>query len=290
MNRTHIKDVKPGKVKIQGFIENLRNKKSMAFLVIRDLTGKIQVTVEKASLPEIAETVDKLSLDSVVTVEGEAVASEYVKLGGIEILPTSIQIESIAAPLPIQEGAAIDSRLDFRWIDLRSEKNALMIKAQTLMVARMRQFLLDRGFLEIHTPKIIGAASESGSEVFKLNYFDRDAYLAQSPQFYKQMAMASGLERIFEVGPVFRAEKSYTSKHTTEFTGFDLEMSYIDSFEDVMAFEEELLTDMLAANRAGVLALMVEPVGGAVTAWQKVLHALQAPFKALSRRRYGGRD
>ena len=246
MNRTHIKDVKPGKVKIQGFIENLRNKKSMAFLVIRDLTGKIQVTVEKASLPEIAETVDKLSLDSVVTVEGEAVASEYVKLGGIEILPTSIQIESIAAPLPIQEGAAIDSRLDFRWIDLRSEKNALMIKAQTLMVARMRQFLLDRGFLEIHTPKIIGAASESGSEVFKLNYFDRDAYLAQSPQFYKQMAMASGLERIFEVGPVFRAEKSYTSKHTTEFTGFDLEMSYIDSFEDVMAFEEELLTDMLA--------------------------------------------
>ena len=246
MNRTHIKDVKPGKVKIQGFIENLRNKKSMAFLVIRDLTGKIQVTVEKASLPEIAETVDKLSLDSVVTVEGEAVASEYVKLGGIEILPTSIQIESIAAPLPIQEGAAIDSRLDFRWIDLRSEKNALMIKAQTLMVARMRQFLLDRGFLEIHTPKIIGAASESGSEVFKLNYFDRDAYLAQSPQFYKQMAMASGLERIFEVGPVFRAEKSYTSKHTTEFTGFDLEMSYIDSFEDVMAFEEDLLTDMLA--------------------------------------------
>ncbi len=246
MNRTHIKDVKPGKVKIQGFIENLRNKKSMAFLVIRDLTGKIQVTVEKASLPEIAETVDKLSLDSVVTVEGEAVASEYVKLGGIEILPTSIQIESIAAPLPIQEGAAIDSRLDFRWIDLRSEKNALMIKAQTLMVARMRQFLLDHGFLEIHTPKIIGAASESGSEVFKLNYFDRDAYLAQSPQFYKQMAMASGLERIFEVGPVFRAEKSYTSKHTTEFTGFDLEMSYIDSFEDVMAFEEDLLTDMLA--------------------------------------------
>ncbi len=246
MNRTYIKDVKPGKVKIQGFIENLRNKKSMAFLVIRDLTGKIQVTVEKASLPEIAETVDKLTLDSVVTVEGEAVASEYVKLGGIEILPTSIQIESIAAALPIQEGAAIDSRLDFRWIDLRSEKNALMLKAQTCMVARMRQFLLDHDFLEIHTPKIIGAASESGSEVFKLNYFDRDAYLAQSPQFYKQMAMASGLERIFEVGPVFRAEKSYTSKHTTEFTGFDLEMSYIESFEDVMAFEEELLTDMLA--------------------------------------------
>ena len=246
MNRSYIKDVKPGTVKIAGFCENIRNKKSMAFLVIRDVTGKIQVTVEKAKLPEIAELCDKLTLDSVVTVEGEAIASEYVKLGGIEILPTKLTIESIADALPIQEGAAIDSRLDYRWIDLRSQKNLLMLKAQTVMVGAMRNFLLNHNFTEIHTPKIIGAASESGSEVFKLNYFDRDAYLAQSPQFYKQMAMASGLERIFECGPVFRAEKSYTSKHTTEFTGFDLEMSYIDSFEDVMAFEEDLLTDMLA--------------------------------------------
>ena len=247
MLRTYIGDVKPGTVKISGFCENIRNKKSMAFLVIRDITGKIQVTVEKAAMPEIAEAVDKLTLDSVVTVEGEAVASEYVKLGGIEILPTSLKIESIADALPIQEGAAIDSRLDYRWIDLRSEKNLLMMRAQTTMVGAMRNYLLAHNFNEIHTPKIIGAASESGSEVFKLNYFDRDAYLAQSPQFYKQMAMASGLERIFEVGPVFRAEKSYTSKHTTEFTGFDLEISYIDSFEDVMKLEEELLTDMLTA-------------------------------------------
>ena len=245
MNRTYIKDVVPGTVKIAGFCENIRNKKSMAFLVIRDVTGKIQVTVEKAKLPEIAELCDKLTLDSVVTVEGEAIASEYVKLGGIEILPTKLTIESIADALPIQEGAAIDSRLDYRWIDLRSRKNLLMLKAQTVMVGAMRNFLLSKNFTEIHTPKIIGAASESGSEVFKLNYFDRDTYLAQNPQFYKQMTMASGLERIFECGPVFRAEKSYTSKHTTEFTGFDLEMSYIDSFEDVMAFEEDLLTDML---------------------------------------------
>jgi aspartyl-tRNA synthetase len=105
----------------------------------------------------------------------------------------------------------------------------------------MRQFLLEKGFMEIHTPKLIGAASESGSDVFELKYFDRKAYLSQSPQFYKQMAMASGFERIFEVGPVFRAEKSYTSKHTTEFTGFDLEFSYITSFRDVMKMEEDLL-------------------------------------------------
>ena len=110
----------------------------------------------------------------------------------------------------------------------------------------MRQFLLQNNFLEIHTPKLIGAASESGAEVFALDYFGSKAYLAQSPQFYKQMAMASGFERIFEVGPVFRAEKSNTNKHTTEFTGFDLEMSYINSFEDVMRIEQDMLTYMLA--------------------------------------------
>lgn len=113
------------------------------------------------------------------------------------------------------------------------------------MANAMRQFLLERNFIELHTPKLIGAASESGSEVFEVKYFDRNAYLAQSPQFYKQMAMAAGFERIFEVGPVFRAEKSYTSRHTTEFTGFDLEFSFIDSFRDVMAMEEALLTHML---------------------------------------------
>ena len=117
----------------------------------------------------------------------------------------------------------------------------------------MRDFLLERSFTEIHTPKLIGAASESGADVFEVQYFDRKAYLAQSPQFYKQMAMAAGMERIFEVGPVFRAEKSFTNKHTTEFTGFDLEFSYIDSFRDVMKLEAELLTYALGrvAERYG---------------------------------------
>lgn len=106
----------------------------------------------------------------------------------------------------------------------------------------MREYLLKKDFIEIHTPKLIGAASESGADVFEVEYFDRKAYLAQSPQFYKQMAMAAGFERIFEVGPVFRAEKSFTSKHTTEFTGFDLEFSYIESYRDVMQIEAEILT------------------------------------------------
>ena len=246
MERTYIAEVKPGStVKIQGFVENLRNKRTMAFLVIRDISGKIQVTLEKEKSAEMSAVVDKLTIDSVVTIEGEAVANDYVKLGGIEILPSDIRIESIADALPIKPDSAIDSRLDYRWVDLRTERNTLIFKLQTDMVAAMRQFLLDHHFLEFHSPKIIGAASESGSEVFKLNYFDRDAYLAQSPQFYKQMAMAAGFERVFEVAPVFRAEKSHTSKHATEFTGLDLEFSYIDSFRDVMKFEEDMITDMM---------------------------------------------
>ena len=263
MERTYITDVKNhvGEVvKVQGFIENLRNSKAMAFIVLKDITGKLQVTIEKEKKPELCEAIDKLTGDSVITVVGPVIENDYVKMGGIEMLPDELIIESIADALPITrkeipatkkkkavERSSIDQRIDYRWIDLRTDENQLMFKAQTVLVNAMRKYLLDKNFIEIHTPKLIGAASESGADVFEVKYFDRNAYLAQSPQFYKQMAMASGFERIFEVGPVFRAEKSYTSKHTTEFSGFDLVFSYIDSYRDVMKLEEELLRAGLQA-------------------------------------------
>ncbi|MBR1709899.1 MAG: aspartate--tRNA(Asn) ligase [Clostridia bacterium] len=250
MERTYASEVRDAEsVKIQGFVESIRNKKKMAFIVLKDITGKIQVTVEKGENETLDEAVNAITLDSVITVIGKAVENEYVKLGGVEVLAREIRIESLAAPLPIDreeikghERSSIDQRIDYRWIDLRTDRNAVMFKVQTVLVNAMREFLLSKNFMEIHTPKLIGAASESGADVFEVKYFDRKAYLAQSPQFYKQMAMAAGFERIFEVGPVFRAEKSFTNKHTTEFTGFDLEFSYIESFYDVMKLEEELLT------------------------------------------------
>ena len=246
MERQLIKDVKPGeRVKLSGFVENLRNKRTMCFIVLKDISGKIQVTIEKEKSEELAKICDTLTIESVLTVEGMAVANEYVKLNGIEVLPDSMVIESLADALPIKEDSSIDLKLDYRWLDLRSEKNQLIFKVQTLISQSFRELLVSKGFLEIHSPKIIGAASESGSDVFEVKYFDTKAYLAQSPQFYKQMAMASGFEKVFEVGPVFRAEKSYTNKHATEFTGFDLEFSYINSYKDVMAMEEEMITYML---------------------------------------------
>ena len=263
MERTTIAEAfqKPNEtVLVRGFIDNLRDSKYMTFIVLKDITGKIQITIEKEKHPEWEELLASLTGDSVISVVGQVNANDYVKLGGVEILPESIAVDSLAEALPIArkaipatkkkkevERSSIDQRIDYRWIDLRTDENQLMFKVQTVMVNAMRKFLLDRSFIEIHTPKLIGAASESGADVFAVDYFDRKAFLAQSPQFYKQMAMAAGFERIFETGPVFRAEKSYTNRHTTEFTGFDLEFSYINSVKDVMKLEEELLTDMLRA-------------------------------------------
>ena len=246
MERTYIKDIVPGYHKVQGFVENFRNKRTMAFIVVKDITGKLQVTIEKEKHPEMLEMLDSLTIHSVVTFEGEVVASEYVKMGGKEMYPDKMRVESVADALPIKDDSDIDHKMDYRWIDLRRDQNHLMLQMQTTLTNAMREFLVEKNFVEIHTPKLIAAASESGSDVFEVKYFDGKAYLAQSPQFYKQMAMASGLERIFETGPVFRAEKSYTNKHATEFTGFDLEFSYIESFDDVMKMEEELLAYALA--------------------------------------------
>lgn len=265
MERIKICDVKKRNgeaVKVQGFVENIRISKTMIFVVMKDLTGRLQITVEKSVHPELAEEFEKLTADSVITVMGKAVENEYVKMGGVEVLPEKLEIESIAAPLPIArsyipgtkkqkavERSGIDQRIDYRWIDLRTDENQLMFRVQTCFVNAIRSYLIENDFIEIHTPKLIGAASESGADVFEVKYFDTNAYLAQSPQFYKQMAMASGFEKIFEVGPVFRAEKSFTSKHATEFSCFDLEFSYIDGMEDVMHMEEDILIAGLGAVR-----------------------------------------
>ncbi len=242
MNRILIKELKENELsKISGFVTKIRDTKYMVFLILKDRTGEIQVSFEKSGHEELIQEVLKSTIGSVVSITGKMVLSEYVKNGGKEFIPETFKIESLAAASPIEDGAEIDTRLDYRWLDLRSDKNTLIFRIQSALVKAMREYLYNNGFIEIHTPKLIGAASESGADVFEIKYFDRNAYLAQSPQFYKQMAMAAGFDRIFEVGPVFRAEKSFTNRHSTEFTCFDLEFSYIDSYEDVMEMEENLI-------------------------------------------------
>ena len=248
--RTLIKNIKIGECNvISGFIDTIRNKKNICFIVVRDISGKLQLTIDKIKHSNITEIINQLTNDSVIKAKGVVLESEFVKLNNQEMLVEDIEILSIAKPSPIiaPDGAKtnIDLRLDYRWLDLRSEKNTLIFNVQTELIRSFRDYLLNKEFIEIHTPKIINTESESGAGVFEVNYFKKKAYLAQSPQFYKQMAMAAGFERIFETGPVFRAEKSNSRKHSTEFSGFDLEMSYIDSFYDIIDLEEDLLITSL---------------------------------------------
>ena len=247
VNFSELKNYFGQEIELHGFVEKVRDLQYVQFLILKDKSGSVQVTLEKdGSLKELNSIVSNLKVDSTVKVLGKVLENEKVKLGGMEVIPSSIEITSEPVEeLPINyrnlSGINLDTRMDNRFLDLRNEKNALIFKVQSTFVEGMREFLYKEKFQEIHTPKLIAAASESGSEVFEVKYFKDKAYLAQSPQFYKQMAIAAGMERVFESGPVFRAENSNTNRHATEFSGFDIEFSYIDSYEDVMEMEEDLL-------------------------------------------------
>ena len=240
-------------ITIEGFVDNIRDLQYVQFLIVRDTTGKVQVTIEKnENNSKLNEIVSNLAIESTVKIIGTLFKNEKVKLNGMELIPNDIFVTSkCLEELPLNykdsKSALLDTRLNYRFLDLRSEKNILMFKVQTCMINAMREFVIKNNFTEIHTPKIISVASESGAEVFEVKYFDRKAYLAQSPQFYKQMAMCSGFEKVFEIAPAFRAENSNSYRHTTDFTSFDIEMSYIEALEELMDFEEDLFIAGLSA-------------------------------------------
>jgi aspartyl-tRNA synthetase len=238
-----------GEVTIAGWVETLRDQKKIQFIILRDETGSVQVTYpRREEVDALADTVSTLSAGSFVWVKGRLVHDERVKLGGIEIQLDSVEVITLADPeTPIAADSGIDKRLDWRFIDLRRPEMNLAFRVQTTIEHAWRTYWVDNGFIEIHSPKLMSSPSESNAELFKLEYFETVAYLAQSPQFYKQMAMMAGFGRIFEIGPVFRADPSFTSRHATEFTSVDMEVSYIDSHEDIMKIQEDL---MVAAIKA----------------------------------------
>lgn len=246
MERTLIKDLKSKVdqvVTVAGFAETVRDQKAVQFIVLRDQTGKVQLVHERGEKDPIGEAIAGLSPESAIIATGKVVADDRVKLGGMEIKIEKLEVANLAEPeLPISvvgEKSSLEKRMDHRFLDLRRPENLLIFQVETTMEEAMREFWLKNGFMEIHSPKLMGAPSESGAELFEVkNYFDKKAYLAQSPQFYKQMAMAAGFDRVFEIGPVFRANPSFTSRHDTEFTSVDMEISWISSHEDVMVMEE----------------------------------------------------
>ena len=230
-----------------GWVQTLRLQRAMQFVLVRDHTGTVQVTHRRDG-SALEKELDRLTVESAVRVTGVVTVNPVVSLGGLEVIPDQVTVESRAeTPLPVDDNTGPEGRLDWRFLDVRRDPAARLVFAvQTTVERAMREFAYAEGCTELHTPKLMGTASESGAEVFELGYFGRSAYLAQSPQFYKQMAIAAGIDRVFEVGPVFRAEPSFTSRHATEFTGVDVELAWISDVEDVMDFEERMLAHVLA--------------------------------------------
>jgi aspartyl-tRNA synthetase len=237
------------RVTVRGWVHAIRDQKRMQFVILRDSTGLAQALVPKGEEPsELNAAISALTAESAVSVTGTVAADERVKLGGLELKLEELTVEALAEPeLPVAADSALDKRIDWRYLDLRRPDRRLIFEVQSTAEYAMREYWRQQRFIELHTPKLMASASESGAELFKVEYFDRAAYLAQSPQFYKQMAMAAGFERVCEIGPVFRANPSFTSRHDTEFTSVDTEIAWIDSHEDVMAFEEAWLAHVLAA-------------------------------------------
>ncbi|MFI2204742.1 aspartate--tRNA(Asn) ligase [Streptomyces sp. NPDC020192] len=236
-------------VSVAGWAHTLRLLSKVQFVVVRDHTGMVQVTHRRGGAGDDVEAaLQQLTPESAVRITGRVAENSIVKLHSLEIIPERVEILNRAeTPLPIGEQTGLEHRLDWRFLDVRRRPAAqLLFAVQTTLEQGMREYAYGQGCTEMHTPKLMGTASESGAEVFELGYFGRSAYLAQSPQFFKQMAIAAGIDRVFEIGPVFRAEPSFTSRHATEFTGVDVELAWIDGVEDVMAFEERMLAHAIS--------------------------------------------
>ena len=244
-----------GPVSVSGWVETVRDQKKVQFVVLRDESGAVQLVNPRNSdadgvviADEPATSISSLSQGSFVTVTGQLKHDERVKLGGIEIKLATLEVVTLAIPeTPIAADSSLDKRLDWRFLDLRNPRQNLIFRIQTTFEHALRTYWIDNDFIELHTPKLMASASESSAELFEVEYFDTKAYLAQSPQFFKQMAQSAGFGKMFEVGPAFRADPSFTSRHATEFTSIDSEISWIDSHEDVMQLHEDLLVAAFTA-------------------------------------------
>lgn len=235
-------------VTVAGWIEDIRNLGSIAFIIIRDKKGTLQVTGLKKEHPDLFSQLVNLSRESVVSVKGLCQQSGKAR-NGYEILPEKVTVLSESdSPLPLgvvdKVEADLDTRLDNRFIDLRKPEMQALFQIRSAVIGTVHETLRSMFFEEVHTPKLIGTSSEGGTDVFKLEYFDREAFLAQSPQLYKQMLMSTGFDRVYEIAWYFRAEEHNTRRHLNESTAVDVEMAFIESEEEVMQVLEQLVSSM----------------------------------------------
>jgi nondiscriminating aspartyl-tRNA synthetase len=240
MERVYVEDVKSTtseEVLLKGWVHKIHDLGQFGFVHLRDKSGIIQLVADK-------EQLKSLRLEMSVEIIGSKV--ENVKApGGIEIQVKDIKVLGKThyemLPIPVSHYKSrphLETELDYRYISLRNPKTRVAFKIQQEIVTAFREYLLAKDFSEIHTPKILGSSTEGGSEVFTVNYFDQRAFLAQSPQFYKQMMVGAGFERVFEIAPAYRAELHNTYRHLNEYISLDLEMGFIEDENDIMDIEE----------------------------------------------------
>ena len=235
-------------ITVAGWVEDIRNIGSIAFIILRDRKGTLQITALKKEKPELFDKFINISRESVIAVSGLCQKSDKAR-NGYEILPEELEILSVAeTPLPLgvvdKIESELETRLDNRFIDIRKIEVQAIFKIRNQVINAVHHYLRPQNFIEIHTPNIIASSSEGGTDVFKLKYFEKEAFLAQSPQLYKQMMMATGLDRVYEIAWYFRAEEHNTRRHLNESTAVDLEMAYISSEEEIMKVLENLVYQM----------------------------------------------
>ncbi len=250
MIRTHYStqitpEMNGSSVTICGWAHEIRDLGGITFLVVRDREGLVQVTLFKKTIDKnVLETVRALSRESVVAVTGN-VKKEAKAPNGYELVPTAVTVLGKAdSPLPMDTtgkvDADLDTRLDVRFMDMRRLPTQSIFRIRHLILKSVREYLDNEGFVEITTPKVVATATEGGTALFPITYFEREAFLNQSPQLFKQLMMSGGLDRVFEIGPIFRAEEHDTRKHLNEATSIDIEASFLDN-EDVMVILENLV-------------------------------------------------
>ncbi len=261
---------------LAGWVEDVRNLGGIAFLIVRQRAGTFQATVKKKGHDALFDSASKIVRESVVAIHGTIQPNPQVR-NGWELLADAIEVLSAAAaplPLPVADkvGAEMDTRFDNRTLDLRKPERRAIVRVRSLVLGVLGDHMRREGFLEVHTPKLAGAGAEGGATLFQTDYFGRKAYLSQSPQLYKQMLMSTGLDRVFEIAPAFRAEPSDTVRHVTEFTSFDTELAWIEGQEDVLRVLE------------GAVAHAIERVRTEAKADLELLHADPKPPRLPLRR------
>jgi len=246
---TDVKEKDYGKdIFVSGWVEDIRNIGSLAFVILRDSKGTLQVTVFKKEDSEMFKKIVSIPRESVISVMGLCKKSDKAR-NGYEVIPKEFEILSESeSPLPLgvvdKVESELDTRLDNRFIDLRKPEIQAIFKIRNGIISEVHNFLRKNNFLEVHTPKIIASSSEGGTDLFRLKYFEKEAFLAQSPQLYKQTLMATGFDRVYEIAWYFRAEEHNTRRHLNESTAVDLEMAFIKNEEDVMKILEGLVHSM----------------------------------------------